>query len=281
MNVAYGLGRLGVSTLLVTSLGADDDAALIRHHLDSAGVEVLTPGPQPATTSRAFATLSSDDSADYSFDISWDLAPFEHALPPSDVLHAGSIALVMGRGGESTRAALRTQSSARFVTIDPNIREAVIADGDDARRQLMGLMTSVDLVKLSIDDARWMFGDVDPDEVASRLLDSGARLVAVTLDSEGSLLAASGGRVRIPPRPVAVVDTIGAGDAYMSGLIAGVLRLDRVTSGGAAAAKSAAWTDDELSRLGHYATTVASLTVARAGAAPPTADEVVDAIRDD
>jgi fructokinase len=279
MNVAYGLGRLGVSTTLITSLGDDAEGALIRTHLESAAVEVVTPGRPATRTSSAFAALAPDDSARYTFDVSWDLAPFGQLLPPSEVLHSGSIALIMGRGGESTREVLRSEASTRLITIDPNIREAVIDDAGEARRQLIELIPTADLVKLSIEDARWLFGDVDAEDAATRVLDAGARLAVVTLDHEGSLLAAVGCRVRIAPHPVAVIDTIGAGDAYMSGLIAALLVLDRTESGGVAAAKDGGWTAAELTRLGRQASIVAGLTVARAGAVPPTAGEVARALR--
>jgi fructokinase len=279
MNVAYGLGRLGVETTLVTSLADDADGGSIREHLSGATVDVLTPGPRPARTSSAIATLAADGSARYAFDIDWDLDPFAELLPPSEILHSGSIALVLGRGGASTRAALRAVAAERFVTVDPNIRDAVIDDGDEARHLLLALLSTADVVKLSIEDARWLFGDLDADDAATRLLDAGAGLAAVTLDREGSLLAATGTRVRIAPDPVDVVDTIGAGDAYMSGLIAAVLESSRAVDGGVRALKVGDWTSAELSRLGRHASLVAGLTVARAGANPPTSDELAEARR--
>src|SRR5215207_9068763 len=70
-NVAYGLGRLGVDTALLTSIGDDHHAAAIERHLLSAGVHLLPVSKRRGGTATATATLASDGSAHYDFDIRW------------------------------------------------------------------------------------------------------------------------------------------------------------------------------------------------------------------
>ena len=88
MNVAYGLGRLGIDTLLVTSLGDDAHGSRIREHLAGAPVRLLTPGPTPAATSVAVARLGADGDARYDFEITWELAPLSDTVPHSALVHA-------------------------------------------------------------------------------------------------------------------------------------------------------------------------------------------------
>lgn len=273
MNVAYGLGRLDIPTALVTSLANDPYGALIREHLRSTGVEVLTPGPTPARTSSALATIGADGSAQYEFDVEWELDSLSGRLPSSEVLHSGSIAAVLGGGAEQIAQALRTATATRFITLDPNIRPAVVGDHSGARQRLLELVQLADLVKLSVEDADWMLGERDPVRIAALLLAAGAGLVAVTAGENGALLASSSETVEAPAHAVTVVDTIGAGDAYMSGLIAAILDLDRA-AGGPGELKSADWSRAELTTVARCASIVAGLTVARRGAHPPTALEL-------
>ena len=95
-NVAYGLGRLGISTALLTSIGDDERGSAIERHLGRAGVALLPGSKHQGRTASATATLAADGSARYEFDISWELQP----VPPSylpKVIHTGSIATFLLR----------------------------------------------------------------------------------------------------------------------------------------------------------------------------------------
>ena len=86
-NVAYGLGRLGVTTGLLTAIAPDARGTSIENHLRSAGV-ILLPGSKSLTrTASATATLGPDGSAQYDFDISWDLATDSPGLLPKNSAH--------------------------------------------------------------------------------------------------------------------------------------------------------------------------------------------------
>jgi fructokinase len=71
-NVAYGLGRLGINTGLLTAIGDDERGAAIDRHLRSAGVTILPGSYSRGRTASATATLAADGSASYDFDISWE-----------------------------------------------------------------------------------------------------------------------------------------------------------------------------------------------------------------
>lgn len=261
-NVAYGLGRLGVKTALLTSIGDDHHAAAIEEHLRSAGV-VLLPGSQrPGRTATATATLTSDGSAHYEFDISWELPRAAPATLPK-VLHTGSIGAFLAPGAAVVRELLEQSHQRCVVTFDPNIRPALLGSHREAQAIFEDLVPFTEVVKLSDEDALWLYPGVPLEDVPQRILECGAGLVVITRGSEGSLLATETTRVIVPAISSSVVDTIGAGDSYMAALIHGLLH--RGAEG---------LTASSLTSLGSLASKAAAITVRRAGAQPPTLEEL-------
>ena len=263
-NVAYGLARLGADTALLTSIGNDHHATAIEEHLQSAGVRLLPGSRNLGVTATATAVLASDGSAHYDFDIRWDLPRIAPAILPK-VLHTGSIATFLAPGAAVVRELLGQSHERCMVTYDPNIRPALLGSHHEAQTLFEELVPFTDAVKLSDEDARWLYPRLSPDEVSQRILGLGAGLVAVTMGAEGSLLTTAGARVGVPPVKSAVVDTIGAGDSYMSALIYGLLM-----RGADGLAPSV------LESLGRMASKAAAITVRRPGAQPPTLEELQD-----
>ncbi|MDQ1130565.1 carbohydrate kinase [Microbacterium sp. SORGH_AS_0888] len=265
MNVAYGLGRLGLPVVFATEFADDAYGALIADHLRAGGVQVIR-GAVPASTSVAAASLGADGAASYEFDLEWGFAL--DALPPAALVHVGSIGALREPGGSRVRDLLEGMPPGTLVTFDPNVRPALVPPPDRSRELVAWYSARADVVKLSDEDAAWLAPGRSEDEVLEWLLDAGAGLAVMTLGSRGSLLRSRRGRVEMPARPTTVVDTIGAGDAYMTGLIAAIGDLD--ASGDVRAGADAAL----LEALGGVASATAALTVARPGAAPPTRDEL-------
>ncbi|MCA4134211.1 carbohydrate kinase [Arthrobacter sp. M4] len=262
-NVAYGLGRLGVNTGLLTAIGRDDRGRAIAEHLASAGV-VLLPGSQSLNkTATATATLAEDGSAEYAFDIEWALPPASLPYAPK-VLHTGSIAAFLEPGAESVRSLLRQAQGGCMVTFDPNIRPDLLGTHAQAVELFEDMVPLSNVVKLSDDDARWLYPGNTVKETASRVLGLGADLAVVTEGAQGSLMATSHTQLRVESVRTVVADTIGAGDSYMSALILGLL-----TRGSEGMAPSV------LELIGRTASVAAAITVRRAGANPPTHQELV------
>ena len=261
-NVAYGLGRLGVSTGLLTAIGEDDYGNAITNHLQSAGVRLLPGSTSLERTATATATLAADGSASYEFDIAWELAPVAPAMVPK-VLHTGSIATFLAPGASAVRSLLEQGHKSCLVTYDPNIRPALLGSHAEAKRVFEDLLPLTDVVKLSDEDAHWLYPTSSPDEVTSRLLAHGARLAVITLGADGALLATESAKFSIPSVKTEVADTIGAGDSYMSALIFGLL-----------AEGEEGFAPGALETIGRTASMAAAITVSRSGANPPTVSEL-------
>lgn len=261
-NVAVGVARQGLPATLLTRIGRDARGARIADHLAAAGVVLADASWTDAATSTARATLQPDGSAAYEFDIAWSLAPPE--LDGVDLVHTGSIALFLEPGADTVLAALEAARDAgALVTLDPNIRPALVGDADAARDRWDRAARTADLVKLSDEDAAWLYPALGPEEALAEIAARGPRIVVMTRGAEGALALGVDGIQTVPPMPVTVVDTIGAGDAFMASLITSLLDDPDLPSGGAA-----------LGRALRRAAVMAGITVSRAGAQPPTRTEV-------
>ncbi|KIA74892.1 fructokinase [Arthrobacter sp. MWB30] len=261
-NVAYGLGRLGVPTGLLTAIGDDEHGTAIAAHLHSAVVQLLPGSQSLERTATATATLAADGSASYEFDILWELAPVAPASIPK-ILHTGSIATFLAPGAATVRTLLEQSHDSCLVTYDPNIRPALLGSHAEAIQIFEDLLPLTDVTKLSDEDAHWLYPTSSLDDVASRLLQLGARLAVITRGAEGSLMATPAARVNVPSVKTAVADTIGAGDSYMAALI-----FELLARGEKAFAPAA------LENIGQTAALAAAITVSRPGANPPTYDEL-------
>jgi len=268
-NVAITLGRLGDAVSLLTAIGDDARGAEITARLEDSSVALVPASRRSGPTSTALAELQPDGSARYVFDIDWSL-PAHLELAPSTVTHAGSIALYLEPGASRVAELLRERSGDSLITLDPNIRPALIGDHDAAVAHLEAMMQVVDLVKLSDEDAAWLYPGVAPAEVVSRLVALGPGLAVMTLGGEGSLLASGAALLEVPAPPTIVADTIGAGDSYMGALIHLVL----TTSLGMQLRRRSELWGEELGAIGAFASKVAAITVSRDGADPPRLAEL-------
>lgn len=261
-NVAYGLGRLGVQTGLLTAIGDDEHGAAIERHLHSAGVTLLPGSYSLGRTPSATATLATDGSASYDFDISWALEPVA-PVPIPRVLHTGSIATFLAPGAAAVKSLLQQRRHECTITYDPNVRPALLGSHAEAVSTFEDMVYLTDVVKLSDEDARWLYPRKDLEDTAAHLLGLGAGLAVVTQGSQGSLLATAAAQLTVPSVKSRVADTIGAGDSYMAALVLGLLT--RGTDGLAPAV---------LEQLGRTASMAAAITVRRPGAHPPTLEEL-------
>jgi fructokinase len=262
-NVAYGLARLGVPTGLLTSIGTDRRGDALEEHLAGAGVTLLPGARSLERTSTANATIARGGSANYAFDITWDVERLDPARTPPRVVHTGSIASFLSPGAGNVKATLQELRSECIITYDPNIRPALLGTHAEALHAFEELVHLSTVVKLSDEDAEWLYPKKALEETATHILGLGADLAVITKGSSGSLLATPAASLSIPAVKTPVVDTIGAGDSYMSALILGLL-----TRGTGGLAPSV------LDQLGRTAATAAAITVSRAGARPPTEVEL-------
>ncbi|MFC5380708.1 carbohydrate kinase family protein [Aquipuribacter nitratireducens] len=275
-NVALGLARLGHRAELLTWVGEDDDGALVADHLRASGVTLVAGSRGAARTPTATARLDAGGVATYEFDLDPTLPTVDlDALTGHegfDVVHTGSIAAVLGPGGAVAEGLLSRTRHRSTISYDPNTRPALMGEPDLALAKVLAYVGVADVVKVSDEDLAWLRPGVDPLDVAGAWLLRGPSLVVVTRGAGGADAVSAGGSVHVDTPPTAVVDTVGAGDAFMSGLLDGLaaqrlLGADRREALGAADA-------DTLTAVLSHAARVAAITCSRPGADPPSRDEL-------
>jgi fructokinase len=218
LNVAIGLARLGRGVDFLTHIGTDARGRRIIEYVERAGVQLVSGSKTAERTPTAVATLDESGSAQYSFDIDWELAGTPEVTPPL-VAHTGSIASWFEPGCRATAALLDTYHPSATITFDPNVRPALIEDADATRGRIDRLLEKCDVVKASDEDLRWIDPNRSAKQIARTWLSLGPSIVAVTMGDRGAFAMCEAGTVRIAALPVDVVDTVGAGDAFMTGLI--------------------------------------------------------------
>ena len=285
LNVAVGLARLGHPTALLARLSQDAFGRMFRSHLAASGVDLghLVEASQPSTL--AVASLDPAGAATYDFWVEgtadWQWTPAELAGPLPDgvvALHTGSMALEVPPGAGVVADLVRREHERGQVTIsyDPNVRLARLGPREPALHRVEELVGLSDVVKVSADDLAWLLPAEEPAAVARRWAKAGPALVVVTLGAAGAVGATAGGvEQHRPAPPVDVVDTVGAGDAFASGLLGWLA--DRGALGPAGRAALAGLDRDAVAEMLDRAALVAALTCARPGADPPTRAEVEQA----
>ncbi len=276
-NVAIGLGRQGVPVGYLGRLSRDHFGRWLRGRLESNGVDTRFSCDGDELTTFAIVTLVPGEEPRYAFYGTGTadalLTPEElPAVLPDEVtlLHFGSISLVREPGASTYEACMRREYGRRVLSLDPNVRPSLIADRDAYVARLEGWIDLMDLVKVSRVDLAWLYPGRAVEDIAERWLATGVGLVAVTMGAEGATGYTVDGRVVTPGVDVTVADTVGAGDAFTSGMLAWLHdfgHLDR-----AALRRLPASAIQEC--LVH-ANQVAALTCCRSGAEPPTRAEVM------
>lgn len=261
LNVAVGLARLGRGVDFLTHIGNDEHGRRIAECVKAFGVQLVPGSVSARRTPTAVATIGADGSADYAFDLEWELSGTPESAPPL-LVHTGSIAAVREPGCLAVAALVDAYHASATVTFDPNVRPALT--DDRARARIAHLVERSDVVKVSYEDLDWIAPGQDPERTAQGWLASGPAIVAVTMGPHGSVAFCDAGEARADAMPVQVVDTIGAGDAFMVGLLDALWARDLLGASQRAALRRIGV--DALTEVLRAASRSAALTVGRAGA---------------
>ncbi|MDM4140472.1 MULTISPECIES: carbohydrate kinase [Mycobacterium] len=266
LNVAVGLARLGREVDFLTSIADDAYGRRIADYVESSGVQLLSDSAAAQRTATARSTIAEDGSADYVFDLDWRLSGTPPVTPPLFV-HTGSIAAVQDPGCLAVAALIDAYRVSATVTFDPNVRPSLIAEREQAVARIEHLIERSDIVKVSEEDLRWIDPAHPPEQIAQTWLRLGPAVVAVTMADRGAVAFCAAGVARVPTRAARVVDTVGAGDSFMAGLLDALWE-----SGSLGGDRRTALQGIDVGTLTaalEVASTCAALTVGRAGADLP------------
>jgi fructokinase len=274
-NTAVAFGRLEVPVGFLGSISRDAYGEMLVERLVDSGVDMSFVRRSDAPTARALVRRQHDGDNEYSFEVEGtslaDLSPRDLPVLPDEAwaVHVGTLALAIDPPAAAYEALVDREAERRRIILDPNVRPAVFGDVATYRPRFERLVQLADLVKLSEDDAAWMYPRLQIDEVIELIVDLGPRVVAVTRGKNGAVAAAGDVFVDVAGLPVDVVDTIGAGDAFGAAFVAALVEE-------AAFGPESSRSIDEpvLGRAVAYAVAASAITCTRAGAVPPSRGEI-------
>ena len=274
-NTAIALGRLGAPSAFFSGVSSDMLGEILADTLAASQVDTRFLARSDRPTTVAFVKLVNGQ-ASYAF---YDEATAGRMLSPADLpelpaevdtLFLGGISLVNDPAA-STYEALQARECLRRVTmVDPNIRPGFIAGKEaDYRARIERMVARADIVKLSDEDLHWLEGQGDLTALARGILARGPKVVFITEGANGAQAVTATQNIFVAAQKVTVVDTVGAGDTFNAGVMAALHREGVLTKAGVAALS-----DATLSAALSLGTRAAAVTVSRAGANPPWADEL-------
>lgn len=227
-NVAVGLARLGRSASFMGKVGDDEFGRFLARTLEENNVDVSTLRfSSQARTALAFVSLKSDFDREFMFyrhpsaDMLFEPGEVdEEAIRMARLFHFGSITLI---GEPSRSATLHAATTAReaglTISYDPNLRLALWQDEAAAREGMMTGWQLANVIKVSREELAFLSGREDLRAAADDLWHDSLRVLLVTDGARGCDYCTPDTQGHVPGFAVEVVDTTGAGDGFMAGLL--------------------------------------------------------------
>ena len=271
MNAAVAAARLGAPSAFVGRVSTDAGGELIWKHLQRNQVNVRASERGPEATARAIISLTPNPSFRFEGSNTADTALGSADLaalgPGPHIVHGGTLGMFRGRTADVlTRLAERHSG---IVSLDPNVRPAIITDRQFWDHFHHRWLQACDLYRASDEDLDWIWPRRPAAECAAELLEGRTVAVIITRGSQGATVYTAEGAVDVATPSVAVVDTVGAGDAFIGAVLVSLWNLlgaDRVAL---ASLGLAGWRS-----IAERAAAAAAITCTRPGADPPSAREL-------
>ena len=273
-NVAVAAARLGASAAFIGKVGRDGFGAYLTGVLTENGVDASGVRADETPTTMAVVTVAPSGERSFRFVRGADALLTEGEVDTAlvegaKVLHFGSVSLTAEPARSATLFAARhAREHGVLVSYDPNYREALWPDREEAVARMCAPLPLADVLKLSDEELPLLTGTDDPAEGTRRLADRGVSLVLLTLGGEGAFWRWQGKTGLVPGVATAVADTNGAGDTFLGAVLSRLVRRgERPLEG---------LTVRELEDILAFANRAASKTCSRSGAIPamPTLAEL-------
>lgn len=227
LNVAVGVARLGVPTTLIAMVGDDDAGARIRAYLADFGVELLAT-PSAHGSSRAVSERAGGAEPVYVFNDAAQARRIHFGDAERAAIADAPITVVscfpFDEVAQAAEFATAVRASQTRLVIDPNPRTGMMRDLAEFVAGFEDLAPRASLVKIGDDDAHLLFGESLDDSV-ERMRELGVPVVLATRGADGAFVRAEvlGDDELVAPiahLPGRIVDTMGAGDATLSAVVA-------------------------------------------------------------
>lgn len=228
-NIAANTRRLGIQSLVVSSVGNDGFGQFLLEHLTSIGAETSYVQQVPASTSLVVVSKSTSSpvpifyrGADYQLAYTDKL---KEAVRQAKIVHLSSWPLSKQPARSVVEEVMHeARQHGALVCFDPNYHPALWEADEDGIGYLKSILPLIDIVKPSEDDAERFFGKDTNENYIRHFLSLGVKLVILTLGKDGALISNGRETLKLDTLATEVIDTTGAGDAFWSGFYAAIVK---------------------------------------------------------
>ena len=228
-NVAVGVARLGGEAEFIGRVGQDPLGKFMQETLqaEQVGIEHLILDPTQRTSTvivgldngeRSF-TFMVNPSADQFLEIA-DLPIFQQG----EWLHCCSIALINEPSRSAAFEAIkRIKQAGGFFSFDPNLRESLWQSQAEMKTVVNQVVAMADVLKFSEEELQLLTDTMDLAQATNVITTQyPTKLIIITLGKDGAIYHLNGNSKLVAGKALTPVDTTGAGDAFVSGLLAGL-----------------------------------------------------------
>lgn len=278
-NVATGVAKLGGKSAFIGKVGNDNFGRFLESVLKENGVE--TSGilfSETAYTTLAFVELDEKNERSFTFYRKYGADTLLKAsevryelIKQSKVFHFGSLSMCVNPSFNATIKALKfAKKCGCIISFDPNLRTSLWNNLSIAKKRIISVLKYVDILKLSEEEFYFLTGLMDNIENNLRVFsekNDNIKVILLTLGEKGCYYCWNREIGNVPGFKVEVLDTTGAGDAFLSGFLFRALRKGLFEKN---------LSKEEIDEIVRFANATAAITVSRRGAIPalPYYDEV-------
>lgn len=275
-NVACVVARLGKQSVFIGKLGTDAFGDFLLETLVNTGVDTSRVlRTSEANTALAFVSLKADGNRDFSFyrNPSADMLLKEEEIDDGwfmdgDILHFCSVDLIEAPVKYAHLKAIQlARKVGTLISFDPNVRLPLWHDPEACRKTILEFLPLSDIVKISDEELLFITGFEDEIKAIRSLFVGSVQHVIYTRGAKGASWYTRHFEVSVPGRHVNVVDTTGAGDAFVGSLLSQIVDESNFRNH---------VSQETIERMLKFANTAASITTTRTGAISslPTRKEV-------
>lgn len=273
-NFLAALNQYGARTAFLGKVGDDAFGKLLLKTFTQAGIETKGILTDPTVfTTLAFVTFSPEGDRSFSFarkpgaDTRLSFEEIDLTMiDAAAVFHFGTLSLTDEPVRRTTKKCVEyAKERGKLITFDPNLRLPLWETPEAAREQILWGLSQADVVKISDEETEFLWGKIDEKTAAEKLLSEfGVRLAMITMGAKGAYLRNRSGAAFAGCPEVKTVDTTGAGDIFGGSAVSRLLKTGKAPE---------ELTAEELSFIGRFACTAASLSTTRSGGIPSIPEE--------
>lgn len=234
-NVATALVKLGASAEFVGAVGKDSFGRFLIETLNryEVGTSQVIEDEHLGTT-IAYVSIDENGERDFEFMRGADgnISPQQidfNAFKDCKIIHLGSATALLGAQLYEVYQAFIEFANQhdKFISFDPNYRDALYHDKQELFvKHCKEVIKHVDLIKVSEEEGQIITGESDHHQMIAALHDLGAKIVTLTLGKEGSLVSIENTH-KVESIAVKMVDSTGAGDAFIGALLSQIANLEQ------------------------------------------------------